>query len=191
MQDLSSKTLILGPKCYRRRPSRTLPGRSRSLPDAPGTGYFICNFTYNGAPQGHFICKFTYNGAPQGDFICKFTYNGTPQGDFIRKITYNVAPQGDFICKFTYNGAPQGDLYVNLRTMELSRVENASVVALKTGKWEGGFCSIQFLFKFNVFVAFLIPVRGGALEIGWGHLSQPPGRFPGRLPGRHPGRRLG
>ena len=55
--------------------------------------------------------------------------------------------------------------------MELSRVENASVVALKTGKWEGGFCSIQFLFKFDVFGAFLAHVRGGALRIGWGARS--------------------
>ena len=86
----------------------------------PGRATLYVNFTYNGAPQGDFIRKFTYNEAPQGDFIRKFTYNGTPQGDFIRK--------------FTYNGAPQGDLYINLRTMELSRVENASVVVLKTGK---------------------------------------------------------
>ena len=71
------------------------------------------------------------------------------------KFTYNGASQSDFIFKFTYNGAPKGDLYVNFCTMELSRIENATVVALKTGKWEGGFCSIQFLFKLNVFVAFL------------------------------------
>ena len=32
LQDLSYKMLILGPKCYRRRPSRDAPGRSRMLP---------------------------------------------------------------------------------------------------------------------------------------------------------------
>ena len=36
---------------------------------------------------------------------------------------------------------------------------------LKTGKWEEGFCSIQFLFKFNGFGVFWGSVRGGVL---WG-----------------------
>ena len=48
----------------------------------------------------------------------------------------------------------------------------AMPTALKTRKWEEGFFSIRFLFKFDGFGAFWGSVRGwGALGIGWGARS--------------------